>query len=136
MYERKSKHTISEVLSHIPDLDIPEKIRKKIKVDFNGDLVKMASQRYIVFSQSLSCAHCNLKASFFAKERHVNKKGIPCTPNYHFNLYAIDDNNNEVLFTKDHIIPKSKGGKDIIENYQTMCQTCNTLKADSHESSR
>jgi 5-methylcytosine-specific restriction endonuclease McrA len=30
--------------------------------------------------------------------------------------------------TKDHIFPKSKGGKDVIENMQTMCTICNKNK--------
>lgn len=32
--------------------------------------------------------------------------------------------------TKDHIMPKSKGGADSLSNYQTMCLPCNEAKAD------
>ena len=46
----------------------------------------------------------------------------------HFNLYFIDGD-NYVLMTKDHILPHSKGGKDVIDNYQTMCEICNNIKA-------
>ena len=34
--------------------------------------------------------------------------------------------------TKDHIIPKSKGGKNELSNYQTMCTYCNNEKADKY----
>ena len=33
--------------------------------------------------------------------------------------------------TKDHIIPKSKGGPDCIENFQTMCEECNKKKKNT-----
>ena len=49
------------------------------------------------------------------------------------NLYAIDENGKEVLMTKDHILPKSKGGKDEIDNYQTMCIRCNEAKGNNLE---
>jgi hypothetical protein len=46
------------------------------------------------------------------------------------NLYAIDKNGNEILMTKDHIVPKSKGGANALYNYQPMCSHCNAEKAD------
>ena len=33
----------------------------------------------------------------------------------------------------DHIIPKSKGGKDHIDNYQLMCEECNSKKGATLE---
>jgi 5-methylcytosine-specific restriction endonuclease McrA len=30
----------------------------------------------------------------------------------------------------DHIIPRSKGGEDIMENYQTLCHLCNIGKSN------
>ena len=32
--------------------------------------------------------------------------------------------------TFDHILPKSKGGKDTLQNGQILCFRCNNLKAD------
>ena len=43
------------------------------------------------------------------------------------------DGNNTILFTKDHILPRSKGGKNWLQNYQTMCYNCNQEKADRKE---
>ena len=47
-------------------------------------------------------------------------------------MYGVK-NGEEVLFTKDHIIPKSKGGKNHISNYQTMCEPCNSEKGNNDE---
>ena len=58
----------------------------------------------------------------FAKERSFDSK------HFHMNRYALDSDNNEVLMTKDHIIPASKGGKNHISNFQTMCTDCNFKK--------
>jgi 5-methylcytosine-specific restriction endonuclease McrA len=104
---------------------------KKVKKNYDGDEIKMASDRYYTFAKSLHCAHYNIIGSFLAKERHVDKNGnINNGEAYHFNLYAIDDNGNEVLMTKDHIIPKSKGGRNELSNYITMCRPCNEIKGD------
>lgn len=32
--------------------------------------------------------------------------------------------------TKDHVVPKSKGGRDIIENVVPACSVCNQAKGD------
>jgi len=45
-------------------------------------------------------------------------------------MYRIDENGDEILYTKDHIKPKSRGGKNNIINYQTMCYNCNLKKGD------
>jgi len=35
-----------------------------------------------------------------------------------------------VLMTIDHILPKSRGGGNNINNYQPMCQPCNSKKGN------
>lgn len=42
------------------------------------------------------------------------------------------DNPKEIdtYMTIDHIFPKSKGGKDDVNNYQCLCQKCNRIKGD------
>lgn len=49
----------------------------------------------------------------------------------HIDLY----DKNYVLLTIDHIIPKSKGGKNHISNYQTMCIFHNSEKGSKIEES-
>jgi len=51
----------------------------------------------------------------------------------HLDLYAYDHEGDLMMLTIDHIKPKSKGGKNHIKNYQTMCMRHNHEKSDSYE---
>lgn len=37
---------------------------------------------------------------------------------------------NILTFTYDHLIPKSKGGRNLHDNKRPCCQNCNTWKGD------
>lgn len=96
---------------------------------YDGHIVKMYSTRYHLFKRSLVCADCGLTASFFALEKDKKVTGDKC----HFNLYGINIEGREVLFTQDHIVPVAKGGAtNALSNLQTMCCECNHKKADNH----
>ncbi|RTK96338.1 MAG: HNH endonuclease [Neisseriaceae bacterium] len=84
--------------------------------------VRLKAQKYRVFKENLQCVVCGLKASKVFLEIHP-----PDSPTLSF--YGVH-NKELVLFTKDHIHPKSHGGKDIFSNYQTMCSTCNSIKSN------
>jgi 5-methylcytosine-specific restriction endonuclease McrA len=124
--ERKSIHEINDVFNVVkPVLDISG---SKEYVELDGDMIKGNSQRYqVFFHKGITCVKCGLRGRYFAKEKYTNSK------RYHLNLYAIDETGKEVLMTKDHIVPKSKGGKDTLENYQCMCSRCNQEKKDNLE---
>lgn len=47
------------------------------------------------------------------------------------NLYAVDDDDQLILMTRDHVIPRCRGGSWELDNAQTMCSPCNNDKADS-----
>lgn len=59
---------------------------------------------------------------------HFKLCGDPDSHRRHFNLFADDGS----LITKDHIVPKSKSGKDCVSNMQPMCKACNTEKGNYH----
>jgi 5-methylcytosine-specific restriction endonuclease McrA len=119
MYIRKGVYKIEDVLSRVLPLDTPKENKK---IDFDGDMISMVSHRYHTFKEKgLVCVSCGVKGEFFAKEKDIKANG------YHFNLYGIKDG-QEVLMTKDHIVRKREGGRDTLDNYQTMCAICNFNK--------
>lgn len=89
--------------------------------------VSMGSHRYQMFAdKGTDCVKCGIKGEFFALERDEVSNPLK----FHFNLYGLDKYGNEVMITKDHIIPRSKGGKNILINYQPLCYRCNKHKAN------
>jgi len=128
-YDRFHKtYTLEEVLPFI------SRSGKKLKREYDGNLVKMFSLRLRTFLiHGTVCVNCGLCGQYFALERHLPASHYlnDNIVNYHFNLYGKHESGEEILFTKDHIIPRSKRGPDSIKNMQTMCITCNHNKGDS-----
>jgi len=85
---------------------------------------KRTSQRYVVFSKNTKCVACGIEGTIMALEMWEDQK-VP-----HLNLYGVTEEGEYILMTKDHIKPKAKKGRNIQQNYQTMCQPCNNRKAD------
>jgi hypothetical protein len=99
--------------------------------DGNIFSVKMHSARYKMFLENISCVRCGVVGEFFQLERMTD--GV--SHRAHFNLYGINPiTKEELMMTKDHIIPRSKGSKDNLSNYQTMCSSCNGEKGNNLES--
>lgn len=109
---------------------IPLKVafRTQQKRKYFGVWLNVGSHRQKVIKRSPICVGCGLVVSFAAVERWKKQKDA-----WHVNYYGVDDAGNEVLFTKDHIIPVAKGGKNSLDNLQTMCYVCNQKKGDSYE---
>lgn len=92
--------------------------------------VAMGSHRYQLFAlKGTDCVKCGIKGQFFALERSVCND----TSKFHFNLYGIDKDGYKMMITKDHIIPRSRGGKNTLDNYQPLCYSCNQRKANRIE---
>lgn len=118
------KLEIGEVLPFIPTE----------RISFLGQEIKLESLRLECFAKKgTSCSVCGLQAQFFALEKNKKDK---TTNNYHLNLYGYDDAQKEVLFTHDHTIARSNGGKDSFDNVTTMCGPCNWLKGADENPNR
>jgi len=124
----KKQEGLERLATFQPDEVLPYVVTGKncrgAEREYAGQPVKMWSLRYQTFKQSMVCCQCGVEGIFFALERHSSavKYG---NVRYHLNLYAIDDEGDEVLMTKDHIVPRAHGGADAVENMQTMCKPCN-----------
>ena len=97
--------------------------------------ISMGSQRYQLFAEKgLMCANfveCGTVGLYFSLEYGWSNP----PESMHFNLYGTNKYGNEVMLTRDHIIPKSKGGANSMQNYQVLCQKCNAKKADKYGNS-
>jgi len=128
---RRSKHSYHYDRHSVYPVELViEWIRKggHVKKKFDKDVwISLAGRRYRVFAYSgTTCVACGIEAQYFALERdtHATK--------YHMNLYAVSSRGGEVLMTRDHIQPRSKGGNDALSNQQTMCIYCNMRKGNEN----
>lgn len=114
------KYSVEEVLSA---MDVPASYRRSKLPD--GTTFKCKSDRLVLFrDKGVICVSCGIVGNIFILETHSPE----IAP--HLNLYATNDEDKLVLMTKDHIVPKSKGGANSLDNYQPMCTRCNGKKAD------
>ena len=94
-----------------------------IKVD--GYDVYTHSLRYMTFYQKgCKCVACGKEGTHFTLD-----PSSETDTRRHFNLRAEDG----TLMTRDHILPKAKGGRDHISNMQTMCVDCNKAKGNTYD---
>ena len=114
---------------------------KPKRIIFNGLKLKTNSWRYQnILSNGETCVSCGSKAEYLKLEVYVSKRqyklflqdkfSIDNLPPAHFNIYGVIKG-KETLFTKDHIWPASLGGRDCLENFQTMCCSCNFHKKNN-----
>jgi len=103
------------------------------RIELDGELVAVTSVRLQTFAfKGTRCVSCGIEGLRFRKVRTHPSDTRP-----HINLYAAGQSDLiEVLMTKDHIIPRARGGSDALSNMQTMCFRCNERKGSSMEPDR
>ena len=107
-----------------------------------GHKVHVYAKRYVLFEQvgrvcvtcgvegTVMCLDTNLPRRYPRNSTNPAQPQRPKSKKATFNLYGIAESGRVALLTKDHIIPKSKGGPDEMSNFQVMCNRCNAKKAD------
>jgi 5-methylcytosine-specific restriction endonuclease McrA len=115
---------LSEILPHIGN-------HTNGAILLDGDRVSTSSLRLRMFKKKgIDCVGCGVKGSFFVKERNLKTAQTNDECRFHLNLYAIRKDGADILMTQDHIVPRSKGGANLMENLQLMCMKCNQKKGD------
>jgi 5-methylcytosine-specific restriction endonuclease McrA len=112
-------YNIEEVLEHVT---YQGHLRSKTR-EYEGLVVLMNSRKLRVFAQKgTTCAFCKIKGEYFRlhKCEFGENRGF-------LQLYAVR-NGSEVIMTVDHKVPRAKGGRNALENLQTMCADCNNIK--------
>jgi len=130
---RKSVHDVNDILRQTLFISKKNRFKSSLKTEsgreckvlINNELINMASDSYKVFFNNRKCVKCSIEGQLMAMEKGENDIS------YHFNMYGIDEFGHEVLMTKDHIVPKSKGGNNSLSNLQTMCVKCNNKKGNN-----
>lgn len=125
-YDRHSIVSLEPVLTMIRAAIETQKLRVDQRALFNDVSVRVDSLRLQTFAtKGCTCVKCGLTATHFAIERTRGSK----EPRYHLNLWASLPDGAEVIFTHDHILSRALGGKDRLDNAQTMCGPCNWEKS-------
>lgn len=127
-YYRHSTLELGMVLPLIRDIRRKEKNQPKDKGKeiLMGISVGVSSLRMRTFAaKGCDCVTCGATGAFFAIEKPFNLEDN----HYHLNLYAYRKDDSEVLMTHDHIIARSLGGADVLDNAQPMCTICNNEKS-------
>lgn len=102
----------------------------KAKANNNGTSKIFISTRklnwiYLIKMNHLTCPVTNKKVAYCSYDR--KKHNIKTKPTFHYNFYAADGD----LFTIDHKIPISQGGKKNTNNIQPMIAKHNFAKGIS-----
>lgn len=123
-YTRLATYSLEEILPYIT-------AKEKTKIKLGEYSPNCCSLRLQTFKRDIEkgldyCPKCGIKVSFFALEYQFK-----CNP--HLNLYGLNNEGEEILMTRDHIIPLSKGGPDTLDNLQIMCYDCNIEKGANIE---
>lgn len=115
MYEYlNDREYINSILPHISKFTYKHELDN---VSFNLCSLRLNTFKF----KGLDCVCCGRKGTHFRIQRTKNSN-----ENYHIGLWSDDG----IQMTKDHIIPKSFGGADNLNNMQTMCDRCNSKKSN------
>jgi hypothetical protein len=118
---KNSQYEISTIFKQLDDTPkgLPKFVQLKNTAVKVGAHNQTTLHRLYIMSktQELKCSCCGIVPKYIVYKNQA--------------LQIIVENNN--FLTLDHIIPKSEGGSDCVENMQIMCRFCNGRKGSKIE---
>lgn len=121
-YEIFKEYSIEEIFESVEKDLIPDPIIYS-KKDYNDSKTRVKIMKQLIERDGCECKECKEKPTYFALGK--DNGGY-----WHLDLYSKRDD-EPYMFTIDHVHPKSKGGKNHIDNYQLLCKICNEDKSDT-----
>jgi len=117
---------VAEFLGLIPSKLV---IHEGMVVSYHNRRVGLDGFKWRVFKdKGVKCKHCGRQGKVVLLEKSFKNNDPP-----RFNLYAIKDDGSLLLMTIDHIVPKSRGGSNELNNLQPLCCECNGKKDNKTE---
>lgn len=130
----KTIFSIEDIFARIKAGQKRFRINDKIVVKLDSKYLKRLYMLYKISGKNeIRCPFCGTKASHFRLVQDIAQTNAT---NYYFHLYGFSKTKNGTVympFNIDHILPKSKGGWNIISNFQATCHTCNIKKGANIE---
>jgi len=91
----------------------------------NNTPIRKTNTLMVFATHGTKCCCCGIEAAYFLYFENQDKGFLRLM------VYRNTRSGNPIFLTKDHIIPKSKGGPNIMMNYQVMCVECNARKQNN-----
>lgn len=118
--------SVDGVLDVMKEIDsLPHSSKRSVEMEAFSQLITVHNVKLRTFLiHGTKCRCCGIEGAFFAVE--INE--AEPVKSVLMNLYAINEDGEEVLMNADHRLPKYHGGANSVDNMQTMCQPCNLAK--------
>lgn len=104
------------------------------RLKYNNISVGIRKSDYLRFIFSENCVKNNFRCAICGtKASHFRIKHDKSSNHYYLHLYGFVKHNSitkYVIFNRDHIIPKSLGGPNTLDNYQLTCAVCNSYRGN------
>jgi len=103
-------------------LDILDIVPKKGKIELpDGEIIKNTTSLKVFRTKGVKCSSCGVEGKYFEYK-----------PGRAILLFTdMKNKGKRIYMTKDHIVPRSKGGSGSLNNLTPMCDVCNVMKGSS-----